>query len=86
MKYRKRPIVVEAFKEGTEAPVWALKAYSENVICYNNAGDLVIITPEGEMRVNKDDWIIQGVNGEIYPCKPDIFEKTYEEILDDTNA
>lgn len=39
-----------------------------------------IKTLEGTMRANNGDWIIQGVNGEIYPCKPDIFEKTYDII------
>jgi len=38
----------------------------------------VIATLEGDHIANPDDWIIQGVNGELYPCKPDIFDKTYE--------
>ncbi len=41
---------------------------------------LKITTLEGEMNVDWNDWIIQGVNGKIYPCKPDIFEKTYEQV------
>lgn len=43
-------------------------------------GVLFIPTPEGEMRANPGDWIIRGVKGELYPCKPDIFEKTYEPV------
>ena len=43
---------------------------------------LVIRTLEGVMLVNWNDWIIKGVNGELYPCKPDIFEKTYEAVVD----
>lgn len=39
-------------------------------------------TLEGVMVASPDDWIIKGVNGELYPCKPDIFEKTYEEVVD----
>lgn len=42
-------------------------------------GDLMIRTLEGDMRATPGDWIIRGVQGEIYPCKPDIFEATYEE-------
>jgi hypothetical protein len=43
---------------------------------------LVIDTLEGEMRADPGDWIIRGVKGEFYPCKPDIFEATYEGVLD----
>jgi len=43
-------------------------------------GDLMIRTLEGDMRVSWGDWVIRGVSGEFYPCKPDIFDKTYEEI------
>lgn len=42
--------------------------------------ELKIHTPEGEMRVSFGDWIIRGVKGELYPCKPDIFEATYEAV------
>lgn len=48
-------------------------------ICKNKGG-IEISTLEGVMKANFGDWIIKGVNGEFYPCKPDIFEKTYEEI------
>ena len=42
-----------------------------------------IETLEGTMRASPGDWIITGVNGESYPCKPDIFEKTYERVVED---
>jgi len=58
-KYRKRPIVVDAYQT-------------------NKA--IFIKTLEGIMHASIGDWIITGVNGEQYPCKPDIFEKTYEAI------
>lgn len=45
-----------------------------------NEYSLIIETPEGNHYVGQGDWIIRGVNGECYPCKPDIFEKTYEEV------
>jgi hypothetical protein len=44
---------------------------------------IYIKTLEGEMKVDVGDWIIRGVQGEFYPCKPDIFEATYEEVLED---
>lgn len=83
MKYRKKPIVIEAIQ-------WNGKNFEEivsqfgakdNIVRHfmiNNA--LEIITLEGNMIANKGDYIIKGVNGEVYPCKPDIFEKTYEEL------
>ena len=50
--------------------------------CYIDpaTGTLMIRTLEGDMRVSYGDWIIRGVRGEFYPCKPDIFEATYEEV------
>ena len=45
-----------------------------------NIPTLIIKTLEGEMQTSINDWIIKGVNGEYYPCKPDIFEKTYEAV------
>jgi hypothetical protein len=42
--------------------------------------DMIIKTLEGDMKAQKGDWIITGVNGEQYPCKPDIFDKTYERV------
>ena len=59
MKFRKRPIIVEAYKSDK---------------------NLIIHTLEGDMKASKGDWIITGIKGEQYPCKPDIFEKTYEPI------
>lgn len=48
-------------------------------VCKNEGG-IKISTLEGVMKANFGDWIIKGVNGEFYPCKPDIFDKTYEEV------
>lgn len=87
MKYRKKPVVIEAFQydgdlQGSNSkycvPDWAVKAFKEGRMYYKNAGELFVKTLEGDMRVSVDDYVIKGVNGEIYPCKPDIFEKTYE--------
>lgn len=85
MKYRKLPIEVEAFKLGEEWPDWWADAVTANrVKTYNQderwrgGPDYALIqTLEGEMRAEKGDWIIQGVKGEIYPCKADVFAITY---------
>lgn len=86
MKYRKKPVVIEAFKyngdlsdsEGSfYVPSWAEKAYEQDILIFRGA-DLFVKTLEGEMLVGLDDYIIKGVQGELYPCKPDIFEATYE--------
>jgi hypothetical protein len=75
LKYRKKPVVVEAtqwFKMGDHPKVEVLDAES---ICG------WIPTLEGIMAVTPGDYIITGVKGEHYPCKPDIFELTYEDAL-----
>ena len=95
MKYRKKPIVIEAFRYNGDlmyskdihyVPDWVVSAYGEGVLYYQTSQDetmpseLFIRTLEGVFRVSVGDYIIQGVNGELYPCKPDIFEQTYEEV------
>ena len=61
MKFRKKPVVVDAYQTDRE---------------------MNIETLEGVMHAEPGDWIITGVNGERYPCKPDIFEKTYKPVPD----
>lgn len=79
-RFRKKPIVIEATKfmgglSHDEMTVdWG--GYAEVASCKN--GILRIKTLEGDMLAGVGDWIIKGVNGKFYPCKPDIFEKTYE--------
>lgn len=84
-RYRKKPIVIEAFKwtggpDQIEEPIWICDAIRTGHVKISDerGGGLLIKTLEGVMTANVGDWIIKGVNGEIYPCKPDIFEKTYE--------
>ena len=81
MKYRKKPVVIEAmqFKDqnGLEIVAWAHSGKSP-VTYHGNLNELHITTLEGVMVASKLDFIIQGVQGEFYPCKPDIFEATYE--------
>lgn len=75
MKYRTKPVVIEAVLwEGTnftEVEEFCPDARYEE-------GAFTIKTFEGTMRANKGDWIIKGIRGEFYPCKPDIFEATYD--------
>jgi hypothetical protein len=79
MKYRKKPVVIEAFRWTIDTvPQWwkDLKDVQIEV----ETCTALIPTLEGTMRANKGDYIIQGVKGEVYPCKPDIFEMTYEKV------
>lgn len=85
MKYRKKPVVIEAVKWCLTNLDEILLFVPENLrIFKQNEGleGLYIKTLEGLMHVSKGDYIIRGVNGEYYPCKPDIFEKTYEKVAE----
>ena len=75
-KFRKKPVVIEAV-QWTGDNYGEIKRFAKDV-CWLCGHVPVISTLEGEMSVSEGDWIIKGVNGEFYPCKPDIFEKTYE--------
>jgi hypothetical protein len=96
MKYKKKPVVIEAFQmtkerrwDNFEWPSWLHRAWQlepgEGSLWIDpdnnpNNENLVCGTLEGVHRISWNDWIIQGVNGEIYPCKQDIFEKTYRKV------
>jgi hypothetical protein len=79
-KYRKKPVVIEAIKyDGGNYMSIEKFMYGYNVRITSN-NQLLIPTLEGEMKCQEGDWIIRGVKGEFYPCKPDIFDQTYEEV------
>jgi hypothetical protein len=91
MKYRKRPVEIEAIKwtgenEITDHPKWFRWAVNAQNITFGdfdpetNLTSAFIATLEGKMEAKPGDFIIQGIKGEIYPCKPDIFEATYEKV------
>ena len=83
MKYRKKPVVIEAMLwDGVEyRPIEDWVGDSTAVLRID--GDLIIHTLEGgAMRAPAGDWIIRGVAGEFYPCKPEIFAATYESVDD----
>lgn len=79
-QYRKKPVVIEAFQVTHLDTVTAHKVTQWCPAAYVRASDnhLVISTLEGEMTVSRGDFIVKGVQGEFYPCKPDIFAATYE--------
>ena len=85
MKFRKKPVVIEAWQvpnsapDKATAPTWLVSAVEAEVVQPNFATrKLEIKTLEGVMTAEVGDWIIQGVKGELYPCKPDIFAATYD--------
>jgi hypothetical protein len=94
MRYRKKPVVVEAIRfEYSKVGIENLKAFVgesagniETLEAFvkdrhpNAVGVVRIKTLEGSMLATEGDYIIKGVKGEFYPCKPDIFEKTYEPV------
>jgi len=82
MKFRKKPVVVEAEQWlGWNLSELVLFGLTGAYIVNNN--QLQVPTLEGGHIASVGDWIIKGVHGEFYPCKPDIFEQTYEEVKDD---
>ena len=81
MKYRKKPVVIEAeqFNWEKDRPVTNHDMFMEWPVQSDERGaHLLIPTLEGNHRADPGDWIITGVKGERYPCKPDIFAATYE--------
>lgn len=106
-KFRKKPVVIEAFQMTTERrwdnkdwPEWLNRAWNAEPGATGalwidptdpDRARLIVGTLESANLVSWNDWIIQGVKGELYPCKPDIFEATYElydphAVLGDFNA
>ena len=77
MKYRKKPVIIEAVRwTGSITP--EMEDLLGEVKVLPKGSSLLIPTMEGVMEARRGDYIIRGVNGELYPCKPDIFKKTYE--------
>ncbi len=85
-KYKKKPIVIEAVQyTGTEQSIVDAIALPEaEQVCFLK-NELHVCTLEGVMTASLNDWIIKGVGGEVYPCKPDIFEKTYDLVEEKEN-
>lgn len=88
-QYRKRPVVIEAIvlptmprDEAITVPTWFSDAYLDGAIVYSGSGTASIDTLEGTLIANPGDYIIRGIKGELYPCKPDIFVATYEKVTE----
>lgn len=77
-KFRKKPVVIEAWQnDGSMMPDWVANACCGGEKIPGN-GPLFVTTLEGVMEARPGDWLILGVKGEVYPCKPDIFAATYD--------
>lgn len=95
-KYRKKPVVIDAFqwtgdRNQTEDPEWVVDAICNGHIKIRLGKEvheihMDIYTLEGVMKANIGDYIIRGIQGEIYPCKPDIFEATYDNAFPKVNS
>ena len=82
--YRKKPVVIEAIQYQREDNILTVQEFVGESLKYNpDDNEYYIITLEGNMKASVGDWIIKGVQGEFYPCKPDIFEKTYEKVAEE---
>ncbi len=89
-KFKKRPVVIEAIQWTGEnydkvCQFTGITQIGRTRIAFSDGGisdQLVIPTLEGEHRANLGDFIIQGIKGEFYPCKPDIFEQTYKPVAE----
>ena len=85
-KFRKKPVEIEAVQLRRDNEN-EMSAHIKGLNCTwgiekeTKEPHIIIPTLEGEMLANENDWIIKGVNGEYYPCKPDIFEKAYDAVL-----
>ena len=81
MKFRKKPVVIEAIQyRAGETLDSAFVGDDYPKVKYHEDETMSIWTLEGQMTAQPGDWIIRGVKGELYPCKPDIFAATYEPV------
>lgn len=81
MKFRKRPVEIEAHLwDGTAGSHKLLREWTGGQVNLVTGGRLMVHTLEGWVLASAGDWIIRGVAGEFYPCKPDIFTATYEVV------
>ena len=87
MKFRKKPVVIEAMQwDGSVESIQAIQnTFGFDVEYYVDDDEITVycITLEGELNVSPNDWIIKGINGELYPRKPDIFEELYEPVTEE---
>lgn len=80
-KFRKKPVVIEAIQL-TPLNIDEIESFVGGDLGKDSDGNTVIATLEGAMKCSINDFIIKGVKGEFYPCKPDIFESTYDLVTE----
>ena len=81
MRYRKKPVVIEAIQFNGSNQLEVVNFIKGTALEEDfSSEDIVIETLEGNMTVSPNDFVIKGIKGEFYPCKPDIFEATYERV------
>ena len=85
VKFRKKPVEIEAIKYQTKfgnnrVMNWLAQQGADVTGWLFFDGEITIPTPEGKMKAVDGDWIIKGIKGEFYPCKPDIFDATYDPV------
>ena len=90
MKFRKRPVNIEAvqYSEYSAEKLTEIQKFmgGKTVLIQHDKNEnpkIVIETLEGDMYASLGDWIIKGVQGEFYPCKPEIFKETYEKLMEE---
>lgn len=84
MPYRKKPIVIEAFQWNGQPPrAWPKWAKDHLGLRYENT-NIQVDTHQGTVRANKGDWIILQIDGEVYPCTDELFQKSYEVVSDES--
>jgi hypothetical protein len=80
-QFRKKPVVIEARQLMADNHVLISNWCAGTIRNVSGYGNVVVIhTLEGEMQAQQGDWVIKGIKGEFYPCKPEIFEATYEQV------
>ena len=88
MKFRKKPVVIEAVQwtgDNHDDIIDLAKGCERSIAFSNDGSSLMIATLEGNHLAGIGDWIIKGVHGELYPCKPDIFAATYDSVQDEND-
>ena len=80
MKYRKKPVIIDAIQWTGDNWYLMDEFVTQSHETFPSEGVIIIKTLEGDMDATLGDYIIKGVKGEFYPCKPDIFEMTYESV------
>ena len=84
MKFRKKPVEIDAMNwdgSNIDAILLFCEGSAHYQLMVSGVSKMVIITKEGDMIATIGDWIIKGVKGEFYPCKPDIFDMTYDAVV-----